>query len=122
MSSRKYGANVFEIATRMAINNDINGTTGVADRLADHQSGSNSNAHQINNINGLQGVLDGKSNTTHTHTISDVTGLQSALDGKQNVTSGYTGIIDIVVSVDFKKQISSTAKINVSNGIIISIN
>ena len=57
-----------------------------------------------------------------TPTISDVTGLQSALDGKQNVLTGFTGIIDIVVSVDFKKQISSTAKINVSNGIIISIN
>ena len=100
MAGRKSGANVFEFANRIAINNNINDTTGVADSLADHQSGSNNNAHQINNISGLQ----------------------LALNGKQNVASGYTGTIDIIVSIDFANQTSETAKINVSNGIIISIN
>ena len=100
MAGRKSGANVFELANRIAINNNINDTTGAADSLADHQSGSNNNAHQINNISGLQ----------------------LALNSKQDVLSGYTGTIDIVVSVDFANQTSSTAQINVSNGIIISIN
>ena len=86
-------AHVIEIANRVATNNTAN-------NLANHQSGLNTNAHQISNISGLQ----------------------TALNGKQNVISGYTGIIDIVVSVDFANQTSETAKINVSNGIIISIN
>ena len=80
---------VFEIANR-----------GVANDLASHQSGTNTSAHQISNISGLQ----------------------TALNGKQDVFSGYTGTIDIVVSVDFANQTSETAQINVSNGIIISIN
>ena len=60
--------------------------------------------------------------TAHTHVISDVGGLETALTRKQDIINGYTGIIDIVVSVDFANQTSKTAKINVSNGIIISIN
>ena len=80
---------VFEIANR-----------GVANDLASHQSETNTSAHQISNISGLQ----------------------TALNGKQDVFSGYTGIIDIVVGVDFANQTSETAQINVSNGIIISIN
>ena len=93
-------AHVIEIANRVATNNTADGIAGVANNLANHQSGLNTNAHQISNISGLQ----------------------TALNGKQNVLSGYTGIIDIVVSVDFANQTSETAQINVSNGIIISIN
>ena len=93
-------AHVIEIANRVATNNTADGTAGVANNLANHQSGLNTNAHQISNISGLQ----------------------TALNSKQNVASGYTGIIDIVISVDFANQRSETAKINVSNGIIISIN
>ena len=67
-------------------------------------------------------LSDARTPTAHTHTVSDVSGLQTVLNGKQNVISGYTGTIDIIVSVDFANQTSKTAKINVSNGIIISIN
>ena len=88
---------VFEIANRVVINNTTN---EVVEGLAGHQSELNTSAHEVSNISGLQ----------------------AALNGKQDIISGYTGTIDIVVSVDFANQTSKTAKINVSNGIIISIN
>ena len=88
---------VFEIANRVVINNT---TDEVVEGLASHQSEKNTSAHEVSNISGLQ----------------------AALNEKQNVISGYTGTIDIIVSVDFANQTSKTAKINVSNGIIISIN
>ena len=67
-------------------------------------------------------LSDARIPTAHTHTVSNISGLETALNGKQDIISGYTGTIDIVVSVDFANQTSETAKINVSNGIIISIN
>ena len=88
---------VFEIANRVAINNT---TDVIVEGLAGHQSEKNTSAHEVSNISGLQ----------------------AALNGKQDIISGYTGTIDIIVSVDFANQTSETAKINVSNGIIISIN
>ena len=88
---------VFEIANRVVINNTTN---EVVEGLAGHQSEKNTSAHEVSNISGLQ----------------------AALNSKQDIISGYTGTIDIVVSVDFANQTSETAKINVSNGIIISIN
>ena len=88
---------VFEIANRVVINNTTN---EVVEGLAGHQNEKNTSAHEVSNISGLQ----------------------AALNGKQDIISGYTGTIDIVVSVDFANQTSETAKINVSNGIIISIN
>ena len=93
-------SNVLEISNRAAINNSTGSVDLLINRISNHESGLNTNAHQISNISGLQ----------------------TALNGKQNVISGYTGIIDIVVSVDFANQTSKTAQINVSNGIIISIN
>ena len=88
---------VFEIANRVVINNTTN---EVVEGLAGHQSEKNTSAHEVSNISGLQ----------------------AALNGKQDIISGYTGTIDIVVSVDFANQTSKTAQINVSNGIITSIN
>ena len=88
---------VLEIANRVAINNT---TDAIVEGLAGHQSEENTSAHEVSNISGLQ----------------------AALNGKQDIISGYTGTIDIIVSVDFANQTSETAKINVSNGIIISIN
>ena len=93
-------SNVLEISNRAAINSSTGSVDLLINRISNHESGLNTNAHQISNISGLQ----------------------TALSGKQNVISGYTGIIDIVFSVDFANQTSETAKINVSNGIIISIN
>lgn len=95
LKSNKLG--VFEIANRVVINNT---TDTVVEGLAGHQSEKNTSAHEVSNISGLQ----------------------AALNSKQDIISGYTGTIDIVVSVDFANQTSETAKINVSNGIIISIN
>ena len=95
LKSNKLG--VFEIANRVVINNT---TDTVVEGLAGHQSEKNTSAHEVSNISGLQ----------------------AALNGKQDIISGYTGTIDIVVSVDFANQTSETAQINVSNGIIISIN
>lgn len=119
MAGRKYGANVFEIANRVATKNT---TDEVADILANHQSELNTNAHQISNISGLQAALDGKANSVHTHSIADVTGLQTALNGKQDVISGYTGNVSVVVGVDFTAQIISTVEIKIVNGIITEIN
>ena len=143
---------VFEIANRVAINNT---TDAVVEGLAGHQSETNTSAHEVSNISGLQAALnekeymfskntafnrnfgttsgtvcqgndsrlsDARTPTAHTHTVSDVSGLETALSGKQNVISGYTGTINIIVSVDFANQTSKTAQINVSNGIITSIN
>ena len=143
---------VFEVANRVSTNNVTN---EVVEGLAGHQSETNTSAHEVSNISGLQAALnekeymfskntafnrnfgttsgtvcqgndsrlsDARTPTAHTHTVSDVSGLQTALSGKQNVISGYTGVIDIVVSVDFANQTSETAQINVSNGIITSIN
>ena len=93
-------SNVLEISNRAAINNSTGSVDLLINRISNHESGLNTNAHQISNISGLQ----------------------AALNGKQDVVSGYTGTIDIVVSVDFANQTSETAQINVSNGIIISIN
>ena len=95
LKSNKLG--VFEIANRVVINNTTN---AVVEGLAGHQSEKNTSAHEVSNISGLQ----------------------AALNGKQDAIIGYTGTIDIVVSVDFANQTSETAQINVSNGIIISIN
>ena len=67
-------------------------------------------------------LSDARIPTAHTHVISDVSGLQAALNGKQDATSGYTGNISVVTGVNFANQTSETAQINVSNGIIISIN
>jgi hypothetical protein len=50
-----------------------------------------SHSHDIANVTGLQGALDGKqvagsyANASHGHIIADTTGLQAALDGKQAV-------------------------------------
>ena len=150
LKSNKLG--VFEIANRVAINNT---TDAVVEGLAGHQSETNTSAHEVSNISGLQAALnekeymfskntafnrnfgttsgtvcqgndsrlsDARTPTAHTHTVSDVSGLETALSGKQNVISGYTGTINIIVSVDFANQTSKTAQINVSNGIITSIN
>ena len=143
---------VFEIANRVVINNTTDAVVeGLADHQSEKNTSahevsnisglqaalnekeymfSKNTAFNKNFGTTLGTVCQGNDNRlsdartpiAHTHAISDVSGLETALNGKQNVTSGYTGTINIVVSVDFENKISSTAKINVSNGIIISIN
>ena len=93
-------AHVIEIANRVATNNTTDGIAGVANNLANHQSGLNTNAHQISNISGLQ----------------------TALNGKQDVISGYTGNVSVVVAVDFTAETVTTVEIKIVNGIITEIN
>ena len=114
-------AHVIEIANRVSTNNTTDGIAGVANNLANHQSGLNTNAHQISNISGLQGALNGKANSVHTHSIGDVTGLQTALNDKQDVISGYTGDVNVVVGVDFTAQTVTTVEIKIVDGIITEI-
>ena len=92
-------AHVFEIANRAAANSTVDKIAKVANNLATHQSGLNTNAHQISNISGLQ----------------------TALNGKQDVISGYTGNISVVTGVNFNAKTVTKVTINVSNGIITSI-
>ena len=92
-------SNVLEISNRAAINNSTGSVDLLINKISNHESGLNTNAHQISNISGLQ----------------------AALNGKQDVLSGYTGIIDIVVGVDFMAQTVTSKTVNVSNGIITSI-
>ena len=152
MASRKYGAGVFEVSSRVSTNNV---TDEVVEGLAGHQSEKNSSAHGISNIDGLREVLnqkedmfskntafnknfgttsgtvcqgndsrlsDARTPTAHTHTVSDVTGLQTALNGKQDIISGYTGNVSVVVGVDFTAQAVTTVEIKIVNGIITEIN
>ena len=90
--ARKNSPGVFEIANRVV-------TGVVVNDLASHQNKVTTDAHQISNISGLE----------------------TALNGKQDVISGYTGTIDIIVSVDFMAQTVTSKTVNVSNGIITSI-
>lgn len=101
MAGRKYGANVFEMANRSALET-INTATipDIVLEFSAHESLSSTNAHQISNISGLQ----------------------TALNGKQNVISGYTGNVSVVVGVDFTAKTISTVKIKIVNGIITEIN
>ena len=98
--ARKNSPSVFEISNRATISTSSDRSSTVANDLSNHLNMSSINAHQIINIIGLQTVLD----------------------GKQNVISGYTGTINIVTGVNFTAQTVTKVTINVSNGIIISIN
>lgn len=121
MASKLGNAHVIEIANRVASNNTADGITGVANNLANHQSGLNNNAHQINNVNGLQTALDNKANATHSHTVSDITGLQGMLDSKAD-KGAVTQTLTVITEVDFINQTVVTANINIVDGIITEIN
>ena len=117
----KIGASVFEISNRVAIQTEDELFSEVVDRADNHESKLNTEAHQINNISGLQTALDSKADTVHTHSISDVTGLQAALDGKQSVLTGFTGSFSVVTHVNFPGEAATTKTITVSNGVIVSV-
>lgn len=84
-------AHVLEISNRATLQAlDASSLPGIIARLDNHESGLNPNAHGVQNIGGLQGMLDGKANTVHTHAISNVIGLQGTLDGKEPVFTKKT--------------------------------
>ena len=143
---------VFEIANRVVINNttnavveglaghqsekntsahEVSNISGLQAALNEKEYMFSKNTAFNKNFGTTSGTVcqgndsrlsDARTPTAHTHTVSDVSGLQTALNGKQDIISGYTGNISVVVGVDFANQTSETAQINVSNGIIISIN
>lgn len=115
-------AHVLEISNRATIQKlGAESLSGLTARLDNHESGLNTNAHQIGNIAGLQTELSGKADVGHTHSISNVIGLQDALDGKADMFTGFTGSVTVVTGVDFGAGTTTTATINVDNGIITSI-
>ena len=64
--------------------------------------------HEIANVNGLQGALDGKANATHTHTTAQVEGLDTALAGKADkatTLAGY-GIADAYTTTQTDSKIA----------------
>ena len=97
--ARKNSPSVFEISNRATISTSSDSSSTVANELSNHLNMSSTNAHHISNISGLQ----------------------AALNGKQDIISGYTGNISVVVSVDFMAQTVTSKTVNVSNGIITSI-
>ena len=113
---------VMEIANRASLNTNTGSLEGLTNRVSNHESSSNANAHQISNISGLQTELSNKALLSHLHTISNISGLQDILDGKQDNIIGYNGNLTIVTSIDFANSTFETAQLNIVNGIIISIN
>ena len=89
-----------EIANRASLNTNTGRLDGLTNRISNHESSTNLNAHQISNVFGLQ----------------------SALDGKQNIISGHSGTLTIVTSVNFGNSTFETAQLNIVNGIITEIN
>ena len=47
--------------------------------------------HEIEDVDGLQGALDGKANASHTHTTAQVDGLDAALAGKADKSTTLAG-------------------------------
>lgn len=101
LASGKNGkAHVLEISNRANIQTlTTDAVVTLTDRIANHESSLNANAHQISNIFGLQTVLDSKA----------------------DVFTGYTGSIGVVIDVDFTGQTTTKKTINITNGIIVSI-
>lgn len=89
-----------EIANRASLNSNTGSLDGLTNRVSNHESSTNLNAHEISNV----------------------AGLQSALNGKQNIISGHSGTLTIVTSVDFVNSTFETAQLNIVNGIITQIN
>ena len=118
----KKNGKVIEMANRASIQKlSSESLSGLTSRIDSHESGLNTNAHQISNVAGLQAELDGKADVGHTHSVSNVIGLQDALDGKADSFTGFTGSVTVVTGVDFGAGTTTTAIINIDNGIITSI-
>lgn len=78
----------------------------VAADVANHKSSTKTNAHLISNINGLSELLGN---------ITD------ELATKGSSFTGYTGSVQVIKGVNFTNSTVTTATINISNGIIVSI-
>lgn len=101
LASGKNGkAHVLEISNRANIQTlTTDAVVTLTDRIANHESSLNTNAHQISNIFGLQ----------------------TELNSKANIFTGYTGSIDVIISIDFATQSVTKKTLHITNGIIESI-
>lgn len=121
MLTRRHGSDVFEMSNRATLQTiDAASLPGITARMDNHESGSNPNAHGVQNIGGLQGILDGKANTIHAHAIADVTNLGTELSNKAN-KSMVTQNVVVVTGVDFTLQTVTTTTIKIVDGIIVEI-
>lgn len=115
-------AQVLEISNRATLQK-LNGETlsGLTQRLDNHESSLNTNAHQISNIPGLQDELDNKASLVHSHSVSDVASLSSILSGKADAFSGYTGSVSIIDIIDFENKTFSIKTLTFDNGILVNV-
>ena len=148
-------AHVIEMANRASVQKLADESlSGLTDRLDNHESGLNTNAHGISNIAGLQAELnskepvfskntgfnknfgsttgtvcegndsrlsDARTPVSHNHAISNVINLQAELDTKADAFTGYTGTLTVIKTINFGAQTTTTATLNITNGIIVSI-
>ena len=148
-------AHVIEMANRASVQKLAGESlSGLTDRLDNHESGLNTNAHGISNIAGLQAELnskepvfskntgfnknfgsttgtvcegndsrlsDARAPVSHNHAISNVINLQAELDTKADAFTGYTGTLTVIKTINFGAQTTTTATLNITNGIIVSI-
>ena len=148
-------AHVIEMANRASVQKLAGESlSGLTDRLDNHESGLNTNAHGISNIAGLQAGLnskepvfskntgfnknfgsttgtvcegndsrlsDARTPVSHNHAISNVINLQAELDTKADAFTGYTGTLTVIKTINFGAQTTTTATLNITNGIIVSI-
>lgn len=113
---------VLEISNRANIQKlNAENLSGLTQRLDNHESSSNTNAHQISNIPGLQDELDDKASLVHTHSVSDVAYLSSILSGKADAFSGYSGSVSIIDSIDFENKTFSIKTLTFNNGILVNV-
>lgn len=106
-------AHVLEMANRASVQKlSSESLSGLTSRMDNHESGLNVNAHGISNIAGLQMELNEKAY------IDDV---NTALDTKADVFTGYTGTLTVIKTINFGSQTTTTATLNIVNGIIVSI-
>ena len=114
---------VFDIASRAKLQQvDLVSLETTNTKISDHIKEDNKLAHTVDNIAGLRPLLDGKSYTGHTHTSSEITDINNVLANKANKFTGFTGSFSVITSVNFTAKTATSKTINVSNGIIISIN
>lgn len=66
-------------------------------------------------------LSDARTPVNHNHAISNVINLQDELDNKADAFTGYTGTLTVIKTINFGDQTTTTATLNITNGIIVSI-
>lgn len=118
-------AHVLEMANRASVQKLTNeSVSGITDRLDNHESGLNANAHGIPNIAGLTTILNDITGWINDLEDKDVilSDNISALEtNKQDAFTGYTGSITVITEVNFSAQTIITKTLTMTNGVVTSI-